>query len=546
MNNINLIAFGTFGNPNGFKQTFFDGNRDLSKVISTFDLNTNAIKLFPGSSIYSIRKELAKGVNAISYSQYSFAKEQNSERSGTFIGSSVLFTNKISEEGITLSILNEFQETLINRNVTNDVISVNHSDALLVSKPKDLDKVNFNLREISGINFSRTSNKYLVVYCNTTPANLQLMFSKSLDLLNVYDTIYFTQSPEVAEFVAQKGIFKLAQTKDFENEINNLIEERRKKTESSINEFEKEIIRLDEDKNKMLIDFFAQIDQNEKIHKENERKILESKTDLETIKRIYNDFSQKIKELSNQLRSGRKYDDVKYLYEENKRIFIASIDQVKRPNFTNNIPKVKGKTELRQNTFTPQQQTRENKERENPRREHREYRSSHLEEPRLDIYKLTTFILVAVIVLSTIAFFIFSGSQDDPIIQDSQNSENKIEESIANQGSHSEEIDHKDAEHIQPSSTVDTKKELNPKSNAELAQIDVEMLSKKLKYKTPLIEVVQLIYNSNPTDVKSKYLGQEDLYGIQLVNSNKNCFEEKKGIYYFVHDTLKHLPCYKQ
>ena len=55
--NINLIAFGTFGNPNGFRQTFFIGRTELSQVVKTFDLNTNAIKLIPNSKVYSIRKE---------------------------------------------------------------------------------------------------------------------------------------------------------------------------------------------------------------------------------------------------------------------------------------------------------------------------------------------------------------------------------------------------------------------------------------------------------------------------------------------------------
>ncbi len=542
MSNINLIAFGTFGNPNGFKQTFFlgDSNKELSRVINTFDLNTNAIKLFPGTSIYSIRKELANGVNAISYSQYSFAKEQNSERSGTFIGSSVLFTNKITDEGIIISILNEFQENLINSYVKDDVIIVNHfSDSLSVSKPKDLDKVNFNLKEISGINFSKSSNKNLVVYCITKPTELQSLLFKSVDLLNVYDTIYFTQSHEVAEFVAQKGIFKLDKLEDFENEIKNLIDERLKKTESSISEFEKELITLEQDKNKMLSDFNSQIEQNERIHKENERKIMESKSDLVKIKRIYLDFTQKIRDLANQLRSGRRYEDVKHLYEENKRIFIRSIDELKIPNFTNNIPKAKAKTELKQNTYPSPEYNRESNEKTD-KSQRREHRSSYPKEPRLDIYKLLTFILIAGILIFTIAYLILSGSDIENTNQETQIIESKNDEASSKPESHIVIEDN------QAINNGGTKNQLNPKSNSELALNDVQTLSKKLEYNTPLKEVVQVIYNCNPTDIKSKYLGQEDLYGIQVVNSNKNCFEERNGIFYFVHDTLRHLPCHKQ
>ena len=47
---------------------------------------------------FSIRKEFANGFNSIAYSVYTYAREQNSDRSGTFIGSSILYTNKIAKE----------------------------------------------------------------------------------------------------------------------------------------------------------------------------------------------------------------------------------------------------------------------------------------------------------------------------------------------------------------------------------------------------------------------------------------------------------------
>ena len=249
-NSINLVAFGTFGNPNGFKQTFFVGNQNLAKSIKTFDLNTNAIKLFANSRIYSIRKENTNGFNAIAYSLYTYAKEQNSERSGTFIGSSILYTNKIAKEEITISQLNEFHNQLVNKNVSNNTISVNHSDKFIVGLPKDFNKIEFNLREIENLNFSQNIEKNLVVFCNVNENNLKYFFEKSIDLLNAYNTIYFTDSNEVGEFVLQKGIFKIIQNfgekKDFEIEINNLIEERKRKRDLSISEFEKEIQKINE------------------------------------------------------------------------------------------------------------------------------------------------------------------------------------------------------------------------------------------------------------------------------------------------------------
>src|SRR5690554_229509 len=181
-NNYFISAFGTFGNPNGFRQSYwFTDDRNIVNSIKTFDLNTNAIKLFPKSKVYAIRKDYANGRNVIAYSVYSYAKEQNSDRSGTFIGSSILFIDQISEENITLNCLNDFHNNLKNKNIQNDTITVNHSENLSVSKPKDFDKINFQLREIDNLNFVQNSNKQLVVYCETNPSKLQALFKKSID-----------------------------------------------------------------------------------------------------------------------------------------------------------------------------------------------------------------------------------------------------------------------------------------------------------------------------------------------------------------------------
>jgi hypothetical protein len=74
--------------------------------------------------------------------------------------------------------------------------------------------------------------------------------------------------------------------------------------------------------------------------------------DLDVIKKIYSDFDGKIRDLANQLKSGKKYDDVRLLYNENKRIFLESLEQLRRPNFISNIHKLKAKTEIRNTTTT--------------------------------------------------------------------------------------------------------------------------------------------------------------------------------------------------
>lgn len=516
-NNTSLVAFGTFGNPNGFRQTFFTGNRELSKSVKTFDLNTNAIKLFPNAKLYSIRKEYAGGYNIVSYSAYSFAKEQNSDRSGTFIGTGILFTNKIAEENITINLLNEFQESLINKYVQNDVITVNHSDQFRVSKPKDFDKTEYYLKSIEDLNFIQSFNKTLVIYCETSPNRLQPLLKSSIDLLNVYDTIYYTQSHEVAEFVAQKGIFKLIQANDFEKEIQNLQEERNRKRESSISEFEKEIQKLDDDKNKMLNDFKEQIEQNEKLHLENENTIRESKNDLENVKQIYNDFSSGIKDLVNQLKSGRKLDEVKQIQNENKRRFIDGVNQLKKPNYVNKISKANAKSGLR---------TENHYEHEHNRHQNR--KRGEIEEPKIDLFKVATFVLL-VLLIGTWVYFLFLNTKEESQPVQAQQQEIPVQ-----------------PESTPTQTTTTPVRELNPKPNSELNENGYRLAAKSLKYNIKADDVVKIIFDKNPTEIKSNYIGQEDIYAKQIIELNKSCFEEKDGIFYFSKDTLRHIPSYKK
>lgn len=397
-NNINLIAFGTFGNPNGFTQTFFIGNSNISKSVRTFDINTSALNLFPKSKVYSIRKEFTNGKNAIAYSIYTFAREQNSTRGGTFIGSSILFINQIAEENITINCLNEFHNNLKNKNVQNDTITVNHSDSFSVSKPKDFDKINAHLREIDNLNFAQTTNKQLVVYCGTNPSKLQSLFKKAVDLLNVYDTIYFTESNEVAEFVYQKNIFQFAKENDFENEIKKLAEERLQKIQNSLDEFEREKQKLDEDRKRIIDEYKKQIEQNERQHEENSQKINESKIEVNNINQKYEAYSKKIDESIIRLKGGEKLENVRRLHNENKRIFIDSINRPEKPNFINSISKPNTRTDLRTEPKTVKTGYFYDNDDEHHHRSRRKQ--------EIDIFKVATLIL-SLLWIGTLVYFLF-------------------------------------------------------------------------------------------------------------------------------------------
>lgn len=343
--NIYLLAFGTFGNPYGFRQTFFKSeNQNVAKAIKTFDLNTNAIKLFENTTIYAIRKETPNGLNSIAYSKYSFAKEQNSDRGGTFIGASILFTNEIADDNLTINKLNEFHKILVDKNIRDKTIIVNHSDNLSVDLPQDFDKLSYNLKSFSEpVNF-HLSNANLVVYSRLDSNKLQQNFKKSLELLNSFDTIFFTDSEDIANFTHSKGLYKTIDEEGFDTEIQVLRQQRNKHLQLLLNDYENELKELEQNKidtTKILKD---NISQNTILHQENGRKIEETKKQIQSLENKCKEFSKKINEAIHYINSDREIEQVKLFHNENKREFLNFINENIKPQYLNNLNNIQSKT----------------------------------------------------------------------------------------------------------------------------------------------------------------------------------------------------------
>lgn len=543
--NYFISAFGTFGNPNGFKQSFwFTNDRNVVSKIRTFDLNSNAIKLFPKSKVYSIRKEYANGLNTISYSIYTYAKEQNSDRSGTFIGSSILYLNKIANEHITIKKLNEFHNKLENKNVLNETITVNHSDRFSIEKPSEFDQIELHLRDIENLNFRQNTDNYLVVFCSINDNSLNQLFEKSIDLLNVYDTIFFTDSPEVAEFVRQKGIFKLIQNagdkRDFEKEVDALIEENKRKKEKSISEFDKEIQMITDEKNNSIEGFKKEIEQIEKKHRDNEIVLNKSKADIINIEQYYDEFLNKTNSLKNQLKQNNgKLEEVRQIHNNNKIIFNNGISELKRQNnYVTTIAKPKPKGSLHtQNYYQETEKRRVNDERE------RVDKKDH----KINNYKLTNLILIFLLSITWIYFLFFNSNNEDKLLNKKANYNEEQLNSFDDQTSMYQTQTNNKANDDSINQISENKLEnLNPIPNSLLNFKDLKTVSKYIKYNTEINKIVEIIFNKNPTEIKNIYKGQEDLYSKHLIERNKECFELKNDIYYFTKDTLRKIPSFSK
>ncbi|MEY8760507.1 hypothetical protein [Chryseobacterium tongliaoense] len=503
-------AFGTFGNPNGFRQSFFlGGNAEIAKNIRTFDLKTDAIQLFPGSKLYGMRKEKIGGSQVISYSLYTFAKEQKSHRAGTFIGSSLMFIDKIAGESLVIDTLNEFHDDLEKKNVADETISINHSDYFSVSKPKDFDKIGMQLKEVDDFNAVQNNNNYLVVYSETNPPQLQSLFKKALDLLNVYEVIYFTQSHEVGEFVQQKGIFKIVDMNGFEGEISKLHEERTRILKNTIDEFEKEKQILKDEREKLIDEVKRQIEQNEKRHQENEKKIRESKDGIHIINQEYDQYSIKIDELIRDLKSDGKLETIKKLYNDNKKSFNSKINQNKSIESLNSVSSANWGNQGMSKAVSPFGN--------NPERFGRNDRSRREKEPKLNGYKIATFILSFLIIASGVVYFIFFDKGNLMGLLKEETSvvpESVIDTVAINPG---------------PAETVPAVVEpgLNPFPISELNPHDRHLINMKIKREMKMDSLIDIIFKENPSSINEYYKYQKRDYAINLYNTNIRSFTIK-------------------
>lgn len=398
-NNYFVFVFGTFGNPNGFKQSFLYLDKNLhnvAKELKTFDLNTNAIKLFTNTEIYAIRKESIQNRHIISYSKYTFAKEPNSDRGGSFIGSSLIFVDKIATENIIISQLNNFHQNLINQNLIDDTLNVKTSNEFLINQPKDYDKIKNNLKNIKELSINQTNNN-LVVFCDTLPQYLQNYLEKSIDLLNVYDTIYFTKSEEVANYVKQKNVFPLIEDVESKREFDLEIQKLEEVRQREISEFRKELIqvikKISDSKEKQNQEFINNIETSKKTHQANHLKIEDAENQRKNKGKDYDESIKQYETLFDKLSKGEKIEILKQQFSV-LRSNLRNIEAIKpSPIHLNSISNPTPRdNSLNQNFNYPYDSNSNN------------YKSQKVN--KLGIYKIGTFFL-SILLIAAICWIVY-------------------------------------------------------------------------------------------------------------------------------------------
>jgi hypothetical protein len=281
--NYDIILFGSFGNPNDFRQTNVIKNQFLSKQ-KLFDIDANYIKVFQNTTLYSLRREKNNGFNCISYAKYFHANELKSTREGTFVGAAVTFINKNYLSNNLASYLDEILDNLISdplNLIDKKTFRINHSDKFQFSlnKIKDIDKIEHNLIEIESSLINSSDRKALIFFKDSY--NFQCRIKEFEKLLIKYETIYFTSDKTIAEYTnfKSKGLITVLDTE---------------RAKLEITEVEKKIAQ-------------HEIEAERKVIEEKERR---AKEEAEIQKRDKENKWEFNKRQKNDLKNQKTYDDV--------------------------------------------------------------------------------------------------------------------------------------------------------------------------------------------------------------------------------------------
>jgi hypothetical protein len=503
---VDIITFGTFGNPHGFRQTLNNISQSKEFIsIKTLDINTNALKLFQNTEMYAIRKDLITNSKSIALSKYVFVKEKNSDRGGTFMGSSILFSNTFSDENNTLEILNDFNNLLVQQNTENNTMLFDHSDKFNVPKSFNFEGLKKPSVFLDKILDWKTNNKYLVHFCDTN--NLQELAETvrfSIEFLNFYDCIYFTCSQEIAKYVNDKKIYELSANKSvLEAKLQKISQETERLRLESISRVLKEIELFFVEQNNKSLRIDEELNRLNQIHTENQKKINKQNSNKTKFHKEIQELEKKSNRLVTELNSGVSIDEIKKRIVEYKRSFSEK---------TNNLVATTNLVSL----SSPNEIQRVTSNNYHVGHEHNNYDSNRYKKNSIDV---KTFISYGAILIVSIFILLMSYK----LIFDEKTSESP----------HNIEVNIKS-----PSKFIEPNDKLN-ESDLKITNLKIKK-SKSLDLDT----IVTIIFKVNPSDITSSYEKYRGQYKDLLKNKNRESFDENNRL--IPDKELIEIPCYKK
>ena len=219
MNNLlGLGVFGTFGQPHGFQQAF---NHDI-EFNQSLDLDNEEIALFPGSELFSVKREYVNGIYSIAFCLYSHAREMNANRNGTFIGTAIVLQQVFVDPTTIYKLLRELHDDVSNnpQNLHNNTIQVKQAVNLIVREPALFQSVKYRAKTIENTPYFSTKvthGKKYFIHANVDDAAAQVIrfFDEALRSYKQAETLYFTFSSKIAHYVAKKAAIETINWEEF-------------------------------------------------------------------------------------------------------------------------------------------------------------------------------------------------------------------------------------------------------------------------------------------------------------------------------------------
>jgi len=214
-NRIGLGVFGTFGDPQGYQQEFYFDVR----FVNSLDLNEYAIEFYPGADLYSVKREIIDGVHTVCFCIYTYARELNTERFGTFIGSCIVLQDSYTDTDYIYQSLNELHKSILNNPnyLKGNTINVATAKDISVTEPNDFVAARANAIPISKTPFFTPyvdpQKNYLVLPDNnsTLPPEAQVLqfFEEAQKYHTDTTTLYYSTDSNVIDFVKQEDILSV-------------------------------------------------------------------------------------------------------------------------------------------------------------------------------------------------------------------------------------------------------------------------------------------------------------------------------------------------
>ncbi|WP_027376220.1 hypothetical protein [Kaistella palustris] len=506
--NISVSIFGTFGNPNGFTQSIAGSITGVKK----YDLNPTAIQLFESTKeLYAIRKELMGSAPVISLIKYSYASEQGSSRGGTFVGASIIFANGIADFNSSLSVLDNLHKNLISNkaNLQDGVIIVKHANEFKI-KNVDTTKLFTNVDSISDIDFLQ-KGKNLVVY--TLLKKIQTIIANSLDLLSAYDTIYFTDDVNVANYVQKKGLYELVteseKIKELSEKINSNEDLKIKKQRAVLEKLYKDIESVNLDKGVFVKNFQEILEKNKEIHEKNAQKIIDDENKVKVYSSSFDNQVMHLKQLSEKLDGKQLKQSERLRIEKEIGETYAAFERERRtfsePTRLDSFPEPRRIiAETSRHTFSDT--WKDDNDAKYKRKENlKGFTSKEV---------LVIFSVVAILGLAGFAtwYFLFSNKS-------AYQSANSLDYTSAPNEMSS----------WNDSTAIIT---LIPEPSGVLSFDDTKKTVEKQfpneKLPIPIDSVVYRIFKANPSDIGKPYFGKEKEYADLLIQQNPNHFDVDK------------------